>query len=64
MKNILNKIVHSKSKATDCDGFKKRTSECSECNIMANYEDPDKWDGVRRCPKCGKDTEILKRAWD
>lgn len=32
--------------------------------MVANYEDPDKWYGVKKCPKCGKDTEILKQAWD
>ena len=51
-------VIHS------CDDLKKRTDECSECDMMANYEDPDKWCGVKKCPKCGKDTEILKQAWD
>lgn len=44
--------------------LKKRTDECDQCDTMANYEDPDKWDGVTKCPKCGKDTEILKQEWN
>lgn len=44
--------------------IKKRTEDCDECNIMVNYEDPDKWYGVKRCPKCGKKTKILKKSWE
>ena len=44
--------------------LKKRVDECSECYIMANYEDPDKWSDVEKCPKCAKNTQILKKSWD
>lgn len=44
--------------------LKKRTDECAECDIMANYEHPDKWYSVKKCPKCGKDTKILRQLWN
>lgn len=43
--------------------IKKRTDACDECDMMANYEDPDKWDVVKKCPKCKKSTAILKKGW-
>lgn len=71
MKKLLKWLFGKRNKQLDipvvihtCDDLKKRTDECSECDMMVNYEDPDKWDGVKKCPKCGKDTEILKQAWD
>lgn len=61
-----NHSIHDRicsSEIYNCDDLKKRTNECSECDIMANYEDPDKWYGVKNCPMCGKDTEILRTSW-
>ena len=46
------------------DKIQKRISICDECNMMVNYEDPDKWYKIKKCPKCGKSTAILKKAWD
>lgn len=53
----------TKNKKSLEEQIKDRTDVCDECNMMANYEDPDKWTGVTKCPKCGKSTKILKRAW-
>ena len=44
--------------------IEERTRECSECDMMANHEHPRKWHDITKCPRCGKSTDILKRAWE